>query len=148
MLKKPIWNTIETTVFYYSDNSKSPKICFGVNLVHRVSLLCTFMIIPIKMSTHAYVMCIVFGNKIWLDSLICRTLQNKIQLPHNIGCFISENGTYSFDIFSLLFILLSINPFQLMQKYWQASEIAASNWTCPCQNILIGFHSENFDKRL
>ena len=55
---------------YYSDNSKSPQICFGVNLVHRVSLLCTFMIIPIKVSTHAYVMCIVFGNKIWLDSLI------------------------------------------------------------------------------
>ena len=45
-------------------------VCFGVNLVHRVSLLCTFMIIPIKMSTHAYVMCIVFGNKIWLEFLI------------------------------------------------------------------------------
>ena len=27
MLKKPIWNTIETTLFYYSDNSTSPHIC-------------------------------------------------------------------------------------------------------------------------
>ena len=28
MLKKPIWNTIETTLFYYSGNSTSPQVWF------------------------------------------------------------------------------------------------------------------------
>ena len=26
-VKKPIWNTIETTLLYYSDNSTSPQVC-------------------------------------------------------------------------------------------------------------------------
>ena len=27
MLKKPVWNTIETTLFYYSDNMATAHVC-------------------------------------------------------------------------------------------------------------------------
>ena len=48
MLKKPIWNTIETTLFYYSGNSTSPQICKKPEINQNLTYLFHFSKLRVK----------------------------------------------------------------------------------------------------